>query len=379
MPKTVTEGRFAHRARGLANLWIVFLQVVARRAIGKPLVREWPAVFEMATLFWRKQFRHALALSDIGEARAYFDSVHSLPDVMPEVDIVPSRAREPAGDWYIPRQCRGEATMLYFHGGGYSFYAQVSRLFIALLADWLGIRVFAADYRLTPEHPYPAQLDDGLAACRFLLDQGVPPEKLVIAGDSAGGHLALMTLVRLREAGLPQPALAVALSPWTDTGVRGASQFGNDRYDLVQGEMTLLFSRWFKGGQTLSDRDVSPIHQDLRGLAPIYLQAGGKEILADMIRDFAHEAARQGSAVRLDVWEHMNHEFHAYGDLIPESRQALDLIRQVIAWTVDGDSTAKLPTLPQTEVDWFGGRAMARLDASATVALLNVGQADGKA
>jgi acetyl esterase/lipase len=351
MPKTVLQGRFTHKIRGLSNLLGVSCQVLARRAVGKPLVQEWPAIFEMATLFWRAQFNHAFSLPNINEARAYFDSVISLPDTLPAVDVIPSSPGEPAGAWYIPRCSKGEATVLYFHGGGYTYYAEVSRLFIALLADWLGLRIFAPDYRLTPEHPHPAQQEDGLAAYRFLLTRGIAPEKLVVCGDSAGGHLTLMTLIRLRETGLAQPALAIALSPWTDTGLRGASQFGNDVYDMVQGYMTLQFSEWLKGGQAYDDHALSPIYQDLRGLAPIYLQAGGKEILVDMIRDFSRTVAEQDGRVRLDVWEHMTHEFHAYGELIPESAQALDQMRLAIDWATQGLSPADLPRLNQTEVD----------------------------
>jgi len=160
-----------------------------------------------------------------------------------------------------------------------------------------------------------------------------------------------MTVLNVRNAALPLPVLTVALSPWTDTGMRGASQFGNDIYDMVQGYMTLQFSKWLKGQQPLSDREISPIYQELQGLPPIYLQAGGKEILVDMIRDFAQEVEGQGGAVRLDVWEHMTHEFHAYGNLIPESRQALDLIKQAIDWATTLESGTNLPRISQTEID----------------------------
>lgn len=351
MPKTAFQGRLSHRVRGLSTLLGVTGKVLVRRAFGQPLVREWPATFEMATLFWRAQFNHAFSLSTLSEARAYFDAVYTLPDTPPQVDVRPSSADEPKGEWYIPKHVKGDATVLYFHGGGYTFYAKVSRLFIALLANWLGVRIFAPDYRLTPEHPHPAQQEDGLAAYRHLLAQGVAPEKLVICGDSAGGHLTLMTLTELKKAGLPQPALAIALSPWTDTGRRGASQFGNDVYDMVQGYMTLQFAEWLKGGQAYDDQALSPMHQDFRGVAPIYMQAGGKEILVDMIRDFARTVTQQGGKVRLDVWPHMTHEFHAYGDLIPESRQALDHLRRAIDAAMQGWRPGALPTLEQTEVD----------------------------
>lgn len=351
MPTTVTQGPFFYRVRGLANLLGTTFQVLGRRAVGRPLVKEWPVIVEIATLFWRKQFNHAFSLKSIAEGRLYFDSVYQQPDDIPAVDVVPSSTHEPAGDWYVPRHCTSDVTLLYFHGGGYSFYAEVSRLFIALLAEWMGTRIFAPNYRLSPEHPHPAQLDDGMAAYRFLLEEGVQPEQLVVCGDSAGGHLALMTALHARNAALPLPALVVALSPWTDTGMRGASQFGNDIYDMVQGYMTLQFSKWLKGQHPLSDREISPIYHALQGLPPIYLQAGGKEILVDMIRDFAREVKGQGGAVRLDVWEHMTHEFHAYGNLIPESRQALNLVKQAIHQATSSKSKINLPHLPQTEID----------------------------
>lgn len=336
MPKTVAQGHFSHKARSLAAILAIWAKVLARRAIGRPLVPEWPAIFEVGTLFWRHQFNHAFKLEDIVEGRAYFDSLYTVPDPPPEVDIRASAPGEPRGHWFLPRIRESDVTMLYFHGGGYSFYAAVSHQFIALLAHTLRIAIFAPDYRLTPEHPHPAQLEDGLAAYRFLLERGVDPRRLVLGGDSAGGHLTLMTLVKLREAGLPQPALAIGISPWIDTGRRGASQFGNDPYDMVQGYMTLRFAAWLKGDGAWSDAELSPIQQDFRGLGPIYLQAGGKEILVDMIRDFADVVRAQGCPVRLDVWEHMNHEFHAYGNDLPESREALERLRAAIAWATRG-------------------------------------------
>lgn len=331
MPKPVFSGHILHKARSLAVYLRVALGVHGRRLIRKPIVPEWTPLFEIGTLFWRAQFNHAFALKDIKDGRAYFDSLYTVPDIAPDVEVRASREGEPAGDWFIPRVRESDVTMLYFHGGGYTFYAAVTRQFIAMLAQKLGVAIFAPDYRLTPEHPHPAQIEDGLAAYRFLLEKGTDPGRLVICGDSAGGHLTLMMLVKLREASLPQPALAIGLSPWTDIGRRGASQFGNDPYDMVQGYMTLQFAAWLKGGSQYGDAELSPINQDFRDVAPIYLQAGGREILVDMIRDFALTVESQGGRVRLDIWTHMNHEFHAYGDELPESREALERIRDAIA------------------------------------------------
>jgi len=356
MTKTLMQGSLSHQLRSLGTLLVTTADVAARRAVGRPLVPEWPMSFEIGTLFFRRQFKHALALPTITDSRAYFDSLYTVVEPAPRVQVVPSSKGEPRGDWFIPIGHTSPLTLLYFHGGGYSFYGAVSRHFIAMTTQLLQIPIFAPDYRLTPEHPHPAQLDDGLAAYRHLLDAGVDPKRLIVCGDSAGGHLALMLLARLKVAALPQPALVVGLSPWTDIGRRGASQFGHDRYDMVQGYQTLRYGEWLKAGTGQSDAELSPIHQHYRNAAPIYLQAGGKEILVDMIRDFARAVQGQGGQVRLDVWEHMTHEFHAYGETLPQSRDAFDRIRSTIAWATadDGDG---LPTRLHTEVDCLARQA----------------------
>lgn len=329
----------------------ISFSVLARRAINRPSVPEWSIPFEIGTLFWRLQFNQAFALRDIKEGRAYLDACYSVLDPNLDVEVRPNTKLEPRGEWFIPRSQSGHATMLYFHGGGYAFYLDVSRHFIALLAQTLGIPIFAPDYRLTPENPHPAQLEDGLAAYKYLLAQGRNPENMIVCGDSAGGHLVLMSLLKFREEQLPQPMLAIGLSPWTDIGRRGESQFGNDCYDMVQGYQTLQFAAWLKEGTNFTDTELSPIYQDYRGLAPIYLQAGGKEILVDMIRDFAKALEKQGSRVRLDVWEHMTHEFHAYGDHCPESREALDCIRKSIASASQSEGLQNFSTTVRTEVN----------------------------
>jgi epsilon-lactone hydrolase len=351
MPKTILKGSFSHKMRGLGVLMRVSASVIARRVIKRPLVQEWSIPFEIGTLFWRAQFNHAFSLADIKEGRAYLDACYSVLDPNLDVEIRPNDKSEPRGEWFIPRSPSSNITLLYFHGGGYTFYMEVSRHFIALLAQTLGISIFAPDYRLTPESPHPAQLEDSLAAYKYLLAKGHSPEKLIISGDSAGGHLVLMSLLKLRQEQLPQPALAIGLSPWTDIGRRGESQFGNDRYDMVQGYQTLQFATWLKGNSTFTDTELSPIYQDYRGLAPIYLQAGGKEILVDMIRDFAKAIEKQGSRVRLDIWEHMTHEFHGYGEHLPESREALECIRRAIAWAQQSEGQQSFSTTAQTEVN----------------------------
>jgi acetyl esterase/lipase len=126
-------------------------------------------------------------------------------------DIRPHEAGGPKGQWFIPKTHATNRTMLYFHGGGYAFYAKSHQALIANMAQAARAKTFALDYRLTPEHSHPAQLEDAIAAYRWLLDDGVAPHNLVLAGDSAGGHLTLTTLLALRDAGLPQPAVAIGI------------------------------------------------------------------------------------------------------------------------------------------------------------------------
>lgn len=334
MQKTIIQGRLSHRMRSLTTSLVIGVKVLLRRLIGRPTVPEWPILLEYGTLYYRAQFNHTFRLKSIAQGRAYFDSVYTLREQFPDVEVRSSGPGEPRGHWFIPDRRANDGTMLYFHGGGYTFYFEVSRHFIAMLAHRLGMPIFAPDYRLTPEHTHPAQLEDGLEAYRYLLSRGMNPNKLILCGDSAGGHLTLMALAKLPEQHLPPPALAIALSPWTDTGLRGASQFGNDPYDMVQGYMTVQFAKWLHGATAFTSEQTSPIRQDFRGLCPIYVQAGGKEILVDMIRDFVKVVRAQGAPIRLDVWEHMNHEFQAYGDDLVQSRQSLQRIKEAVDWAL---------------------------------------------
>lgn len=300
----------------------ITLNVTLRRLIGRPLVPSWSWGVECATLFLREQMRHAFTFRDPMEAREYLDSLVFKPIDHPDVRVTPNPTG-PRGEWFEPAHACLGRTMLYMHGGGYAFHSQGHAPMVALFAEAARARTFSLNYRLTPESPHPAQLEDAVAAYRWLLESGVASSQLVIAGDSAGGHLTLMLLLELQRQRLPQPALAIGICPWTDIGARGASLFANDRYDWVLGEMALQFGHWYQHGTGLSREALSPISGQFAGLAPIYLQAGDKEILVDMIRDFAEIARGQGADVSLDVWPDMTHDFQAFGSMLPESREAL--------------------------------------------------------
>lgn len=326
MPKIVMQKPIIYIARSWVMLLGASLYTAIARLMRGPLVKSWSSDFETANVFWRWQFRYALTRGDMAAGRRYFDSLQTYSND----NLATEECREPCGVWMTPPKVLGDSVVLHFHGGGYAFNAAVSKHFGRMLAVMLGRRLFYADYRLIPEHPHPAQIEDALAAYRYVLEQGIPPHQIVVTGDSAGGHLALMLLAALRKKELPQPALAIAISPWTDTGVRGESLYGNDQYDLVQGYMTQCFGKWLVKNTPYSHENVSPMYQDFKGVCPIYIQAGGREILVDMIRDFAAKLHAENQAVMLDVWPDMTHEFQAYGSDLTDSMDALMRMKKLI-------------------------------------------------
>ncbi len=188
---------------------------------------------------------------------------------------------------------------------------------------------FALDYRLIPEHPFPAQLEDAKAAYHWLVENGVDPKRLVVIGDSAGGNLVLALLLALRDSNEPRPALGICLCPWTDVNNSGESMTRNEKYDWVEKRMADKWAQWFLKGADPRNPLISPLYANLGGLPPLYIQAGGSEILYDMICAFAERARAQQANVKLDVWENMNHDFQAFGDATPSSREAL---RRIGEW-----------------------------------------------
>ena len=346
MTKIRFSGPAWMRVSSFAGLNTIGMATIVRQALGQRLEPTWDAAFETGVRFWRRQFEKAMGQSDIALGRAIFDSLQTETDDV--YDVIEERCEEPEGTWYIPRSTSTDATLLYFHGGGYTFHGAMSKRVAAMLAHHCEARLFAPDYRLTPEHPHPAQAEDALAAWRYVVSCA-PPEKIVVIGDSAGGHMALTLLQGLQEYELPQPALCIGLCPWTDIGERGASLHGNDRYDLVQGWMALRFGEWLDPEGRYGRETLSPISHDYGGLAPIYLQAGGREVLCDMIADFAKVQAANGADLMFDLWPDMPHVFQAFDTLKPSSVEALSRIRAAVRWHVDAEGNFQ--PCPRTHVE----------------------------
>ncbi|GAA6188488.1 alpha/beta hydrolase [Litorivita sp. NS0012-18] len=364
MAKITYSGPVRFRIESSVALGAIAVASYARHALGRKMEPSWSAQFETGIRFWRRQFTRAMRMRDMARGRLLFDALQTSTDDVYEVTAEACAA--PRGHWYVPRRAASKAVILYLHGGGYTFHGAVSARFAQMLAHHTGARVFAPDYRLTPEHPHPAQSDDALAAWRYLRERA-QAQQIVVVGDSAGGHMALMLLQRLKSEALEQPALCIGLCPWTDIGPRGASLRCNDRYDLVQGWMALQFGRWLDPDARFGRAALSPVSYDFAGLAPIYLQAGGREVLRDMIIDFAQGQAVKGAEVMLDLWPDMPHDFQAYDSLKPSSTEALArLVAAVAAYTGQGAPLAAMAQ--RTVVASDGQAAKAKGAPKATVA-----------
>jgi acetyl esterase/lipase len=228
-------------------------------------------------------------------------------------------------EWIVPADAPRDMAILYFHGGGFRIGSVAShRELIAQIANASGYRVLAINYRLSPEHRFPAALDDSLTGYRYLLDQGLKPENIAFAGDSAGGNLVLATMLTLRARGEPLPAAGFLMSPWTDLAATGASYESRAKADPIhQRAMILALARNYLGEEgDPTDPLASPLYADLAGLPPLLIQAGDRETVLDDSTILAAAARAAGVDVKLEVWDHMIHVFQMFPE-IPQAREAI--------------------------------------------------------
>jgi len=240
------------------------------------------------------------------------------------------------GEWIepaAPDHAAWRRCILYFHGGAYvAMSAQTHRSVTSRLAGWSNTRLFALNYRLAPEHPFPAALDDALAAYHALIAAGIEPNRVVLAGDSAGGGLALALLVALRDAHEKLPAAGVLFSPWTDLAATGGSIAANDKSDaLFFGSWIAPEARHYLGETPATDPLASPVYADLTGLPPLFIQVGDSEVLLDDSRRVFENARKAGVQATLQIWHGVPHGWQIFAPILPEGRAALQQASEFIA------------------------------------------------
>lgn len=246
--------------------------------------------------------------------------------------VKPITTNEFSAEWMLPSKEAQDKVILYFHGGGYTTgSSKAHRAIVAKFVKGTGMDALVLDYRLAPEHPFPAALDDSVAAYRWLLTQDVKPSNIVFIGDSAGGGLCLATLLALKDQGMPLPAAAVALSPWTDLKNTGESLKTNAKVDtLTWADSWTVFSRYYAGEQDPGLPYISPLYGDLQGLPPLFIVVGGDELLRDDSIRFAKKASKAGVNTTLKIGEGLFHCYPVCAPLFPEATEAMNEIYHFI-------------------------------------------------
>ncbi len=237
-----------------------------------------------------------------------------------------------SADWLVASDADSDNVMLYLHGGGYVIGSPIShRGLAANLSRVTKSRVLVLDYRLAPESSFPAPVDDAVAAYRWLIESGFDASNISVAGDSAGGGLAVAMLVAVRKVGLPLPAAGICISPWVDMEGIGESMTMRAHTDpQVQREGLLNFAKLYLNTADPRSPMAAPIYADLTGLPPLLIQVGTAETLYDDSTRLEAHAKEAGVEVVMEGWEDMIHVWHTYAPKLPEATQAIERIGEFV-------------------------------------------------
>jgi monoterpene epsilon-lactone hydrolase len=249
-----------------------------------------------------------------------------------KVRIQPISIGDMYAEWIRPRKVRNDRAILYLHGGGYTMGSCNTH---RALAAWISVTsqapVLLIEYRLAPENPFPAALEDAIKAYRYLLDQRIEPRRIFIAGDSAGGSLAIAVSVFLRNEKEQLPVGIVCISPWADLTLSGETMSNCSKTDpLLSRETSILHAGRYVGGHDSKSPLISPVFADLSKLPSLMIQVGEHEILRSDSERLAENARQAGVEVTLEVWDGMWHVWHILAGYIPESQRAIERIGSFI-------------------------------------------------
>ena len=261
----------------------------------------------------------------IQERRAQVEAMPGFP-VPDDVRCEEVDAGGVPGEWITSPGAREDRVVYYLHGGGYVMCSvNTHREMISRLSRAAGARALAINYRLAPENPFPAAVDDAVAGYRWLLSIGIEPGRVVIAGDSAGGGLTAAVLVALRDADVSLPAAGICISPWADMECTGVAKLAA-REGGIEYQGILKMAKTYVGDADLKTPLASPVYADLTGLPPLLIQVGGAEELIEDAILLEARARQCGVDVTLETWEDMFHVWHTFAPMLPEGQQAIDRI-----------------------------------------------------
>ncbi|MEW6128461.1 MAG: alpha/beta hydrolase [Acidobacteriota bacterium] len=264
----------------------------------------------------------------LAELRAVYDQMGQSFPLPAEVTLQPVEVNGVKAEWVKADLATEAKTVLYVHGGGYIIGSTNShRHQVAAISQATGASVLSLNYRLAPENPHPAAVEDSVAAYRCLLEQGIEANNIMIAGDSAGGGLTIATLVALREQGIELPAGGICISPWVDLTNSAESILTKAEADPICTETILIqMATAYLQGQDAKTPLASPLYADLQGLPPLLIQVGTEEILLDDSLNLEKRAKEAGVPVTLEIWEDMVHVWHFFHPMLKEGREAINRI-----------------------------------------------------
>jgi len=264
----------------------------------------------------------------IEQQRAGFEQMAAMFPVDSDITREAVTANGVKAEWISAPDADSGRAILYLHGGGYVIGSIATHRSLAgRLSRAAKARVLVIDYRLAPEHPFPAAVDDSVAAYRWMLAQGIKPSRIAVAGDSAGGGLTAATLVAIRDAKLPLPGAGALLSPWVDMEGIGESMTTKDNVDpMVHKDGLLGMAKAYLGGQNPRTPLAAPLYADLTGLPPLLIQVGTSETLLDDASRLAERAKKAGVNVTYEPWEKMIHVWHIFAPMLDEGQQAIERI-----------------------------------------------------
>ncbi|MEA3221998.1 MAG: alpha/beta hydrolase [Thermodesulfobacteriota bacterium] len=268
----------------------------------------------------------------IEEHRELLEFAASLYPVAEDISCKPQKAGSVPAEWIVAPDAADDLAVLYLHGGGYvSGSINTHRELAARISRAAKARALIIEYRLAPEHPFPAALEDSMASYRWLVTEGFDPARIVIAGDSAGGGLVISTLIALRDEGEALPAASVCLSPWVDLEELGESMITKAEVDpIILREILIADAKAYLGNADPHTPLAAPLYADLTGLPPMLIQVGTSEVLFDDSTRLAERARDAGVDVILEPWEEMIHIWQFFASILPEGQEAIGRIGKFI-------------------------------------------------